>query len=164
MLTYTAPSGEIVTKGFYSKISEEFTHVAGEKVSLTATMGSTTITGAATTTPNQSVTNLANSGTTLPFDVTWDVSTDDTFHAEYTWVKLTNVLDPTKSYQVLVPIATESVTITSNHIETGSYMATAFCVNKMTITGGRSGSEVLVGSTATAATTSTFQVTAPTAP
>jgi len=138
-----------VGSGVYYSASQ-LNHGTGESVSTTVKLGSTTMKGGPTVTPNSSVaiTSPASSAVTMPFTVTW-TPTAGSSPAGHVWFAVYRYGTATPEiYQTLVPFSQTSFTVTSSMISgKGTAIISAYPVNKMSFTGAADNSFGVVGST-----------------
>lgn len=134
----------------YYRPEEELIHTAGQQVSLSIQTTNETVTGDPAITPDPTYTSLSPSSSatvSLPFTISWE-ATQGTYEATYSkvWIVNNSSTNAASNHQEIVPIAQESIEITSSDITaSGTYTIGVSGVNLMTLNDAKSGSVVYVG-------------------
>ena len=142
------PPGDYSTVGFYM-LDSEFTHSAGQDVSVTIEAMGATFTGASTVTPDAYPTISAPQAyaqVSQPFNLTWTLG-QETTPATHVIVSVKNYqLDPMVNTWVVLPATTTTYEV--NGFEPAdNYYLQVFPVNRMTISGGGKTFYAYVGTT-----------------
>jgi hypothetical protein len=130
------------TSGVYTKAGAIASQ--GQDISLKVVSDSDTVTGAPTQVPNPFYNVSFFFAGPSPLTITWEVQYNQpvTYEASHTWVTISN---STEGYQVVVPITTTSIDLSSAEVTPGMYSLVLQGVNPMDLNGAHSNSRVYVG-------------------